>query len=76
MTHSPSSSSIAPEPSTEGNGEVINSTDIPHSNPSAVAAKAMKQENESSTDDEPLDGEPQNQLGVPEHYLAYFGHCE
>ena len=76
MTRSPSSSSIAPEPSTKGNKGVTNSMNIPGSNPSVVAAEAMKQGNESSTDDEPLDEEPQNQLGICEHYLAYFGHCK
>ena len=76
MTRSPSSSSIAPEPSIKGNEGVINSTNIPHSNPSIVAAEAMKQGNESSTDDEPLDEESQNQLGIREYYLVYFGHCK
>ena len=76
MTHSPSSSRIAPKPSGKGNEEVTNSTDVLRPNPSAVAAEAMKRGNESSTDDEPLDEEPQNQLGIREHYLAYFGHCK
>ena len=76
MTRSPSSSSIAPEPSTKGNEGATNSTNIPGSNPSVVAAEATKQGNESSTDDEPLVEEPQNQLGFREHYMAYFGHCK
>jgi hypothetical protein len=30
----------------------------------------------SLIDDEVSDEEPQNQLGVPENYFEYYGHCK
>ena len=79
MNHSLSNSSITPKPSNKGNKGVTNSTDTLCLNPSAGAMEVLKQGDESPTNDEPEDEEsepPENQLGLPENYAAYYGHCE
>ena len=58
---------------------MINSTDTLSSNPSADAVEASKQGDEGPTNDEPEDEEsepPENQLGLPENYTAYYGRCK
>ena len=81
MIRSPSSRALTTlEPSNKGNEKVINSPDIPLSNPTPVAAdsEASKQGNEEAVDvaDDQLseEEEPQNQLGDAKHYRAYYGH--
>jgi len=73
----PSKALIAPEHSNNAKEEAIGSTDIPPSKPSAVATEEGNEVAVNPTDDEPSDEEvPQNQLGVPEHYFAFYGHCK
>ena len=51
---------------------------VPNASPTVIAAETPKQRSEDvgSVTDDQLDGGYQNQLGDPEAYQEYWGHCK